>query len=316
MKAFSKYNLITILGPTASGKTAVAAHVAVRTGGEVISADSRQVYRGMDLGTGKDYADYIVDGQKIPCHLVDIVDAGYQYNVYEYQRDFLKVFEDLQHRNVLPVLSGGSGMYIEAVLKNYRLIQVPHNETLREEMAGKSLEELTEILKRYQSKLHNITDIENKKRAMRAIEIEEYYRSHPQEDTQMPRINSLIIGVKYDRLSQRKRITERLTQRLKEGLVEEVSRLLNEGLPPEALTYYGLEYKFITSYLKGELSYDEMFAKLNTAIHQFAKRQMTWFRRMERQGIPIRWLDGTMPLHKKTEHILSLFYDSPPSPHL
>lgn len=315
MNAVSAYNLITILGPTASGKTSVAAHLAARTGGEVISADSRQVYRGMDLGTGKDYDDYIIDGQKIPFHLVDIVDAGYQYNVYEYQRDFLKVFEDMQRRNVFPVLCGGSGMYIEAVLRNYRLTRVPPNEVLRKKLAGKSLEELTAILRKYKSKLHNITDIENEKRALRAIEIGEYYASHPQEETQMPGINSLIIGVKYDRASQRRRITERLKQRLGKGLVDEVARLLNEGLSPQALTYYGLEYKFITLYLKGELTYDDMYAKLNTAIHQFARRQMTWFRRMERQGIKIRWLDGYMPLNEKTARILSLFYDSSSSPH-
>jgi tRNA dimethylallyltransferase len=309
MNVVSAYNLITILGPTASGKTAIAAHVAARLEGEVISADSRQVYRGMDLGTGKDYDDYIVNGRKIPFHLVDIVEAGYQYNVYEYQRDFTKAFEDLQHRRVFPVLCGGSGLYLEAVLKNYRLIQVPHNDILRNKLAGKSLEELTAILRKSKSKLHNITDLENTKRALRAIEIEEYYRNHPQVEPRMPRINSLMIGVKYDRTSQRRRITERLKQRLGKGLVDEVTRLLNEGLSPQALTYYGLEYKFITLYLKGELSYDDMFVKLNTAIHQFAKRQMTWFRRMERQGVTIHWLDGYLPLEEKTERIVSFLYD-------
>ncbi|MBN1821734.1 MAG: tRNA (adenosine(37)-N6)-dimethylallyltransferase MiaA [Prolixibacteraceae bacterium] len=303
-----KYNLVTILGPTASGKTAVATHLAAKIDGEIISADSRQVYRGMDLGTGKDYGDYIVDGKKIPYHLVDIVDAGYQYNAYEFQRDFLKVFEDILKRGKMPVLCGGSGMYIEAVLKNYKLIQVPNNEKLREELSGKALEELTGILKTYKSKLHNVTDIVNEKRAIRAIEIEEFYKNNPEINLLMPELKSLVIGVKYDRLSRRKRITARLKQRLEEGMVEEVQKLLDSGLSPESIIYYGLEYKYITLHLTGQLTFNEMFEKLNTAIHQFAKRQMTWFRRMERQGTKIYWLDGYMPEDQKTERILSLFY--------
>ena len=298
------YNLATILGPTASGKTGVAARLASRINGEIISADSRQVYRGMDLGTGKDYQDYIVNGKPIPYHLIDIVDAGTEYNVFEYQKDFLNVFQDLTSRGKFPVLCGGSGMYLEAVLKNYKLIQVPHNEELRSRMQGKTLEELTAILTQYKSNLHNQTDIENHKRALRAIEIEEYYLDHPEIDTGMPDIRSLVVGVKYDRLSRRRRITTRLKQRLDEGMLNEVQKLLDSGLAPEKLIYYGLEYKYMTLHLTGELSFDEMFEQLKTAIHQFAKRQMTWFRRMERQGIHIHWLDGYLPDDEKTERIL------------
>lgn len=302
-----KYNLITILGPTASGKTSVAAKLAHVLNGEVISADSRQVYRGMDLGTGKDYADYLVDGEQIPYHLIDIVDAGYEYNVFEYQKDFLKVFEDITNRGKLPVMCGGSGLYLEAVLKNYKLIQVPINEELRKKLEGKSLDELTGILKEYKSELHNITDVENEKRAVRAIEIEEYYLSHPEINTGMPEIKSLVIGVEFDRQTRRKRITTRLRQRLREGMLDEVQQLLASGLTPEQLTYYGLEYKFMTQHLTGELSWQEMFDGLNVAIHQFAKRQMTWFRRMEKQGIEIRWLDGFMPLDEKVAKIVDWY---------
>lgn len=302
-----KYNLLTILGPTASGKTSVAAKLALALDGEVISADSRQVYRGMDLGTGKDYADYIIDGKQIPYHLIDIVDAGYEYNVFEYQKDFLKVFEAVTSRGKLPVMCGGSGLYLEAVLKNYKLIQVPVNEELRNKLEGKSLGELTEILKTYKSELHNQTDIENEKRAIRAIEIEEYYLSHPEINIGMPDIRSLVVGVQFDRQTRRKRITTRLRQRLREGMLDEVQRLLDSGLTPEQLTYYGLEYKFMTQHLTGELTYQQMFDGLNVAIHQFAKRQMTWFRRMEKQGIEIRWLDGFMPLEEKVAKIVEWY---------
>jgi tRNA dimethylallyltransferase len=302
-----KFNLITILGPTASGKTAVAAKIASVLDGEVISADSRQVYRGMDLGTGKDYSDYIVDGQNIPYHLIDIVDAGYEYNVYEYQKDFLRVYAEITDREKLPVMCGGSGLYLEAILKNYKLIQVPVNEKLREEMDDKLLWELTEILRSYKNYLHNQTDTESSKRAIRAIEIEEYYLAHPEIDTGMPDIRSLVVGVKFDRLSRRKRITSRLKQRLNERMLDEVQRLLDSGLTPEQLTYYGLEYKYMTLHLTGKITYQEMFDGLNVAIHQFAKRQMTWFRRMEKQGIDIHWLDGYMPLDEKIEQILEWY---------
>jgi len=299
----SKYQMLTILGPTASGKTAVAAHSAQMLDGEVISADSRQVYRGMDLGTGKDLADYILDGKQIPYHLIDVVDAGYEYNVFEYQSDFLQAYEDVCMRGKFPVLCGGSGLYLEAVLKNYKLIQVPPNPELREKLATKELDELAEILKSYKDDLHNTVDLETKKRAIRAIEIEDYMLVHPEIERTIPEIKSLVVGVKYDRLSRRKRITERLKQRLDEGMLGEVQALLDKGLKPEQLIYYGLEYKYLTMHLTGELTFDEMFRGLETAIHQFAKRQMTWFRRMERQGTDIHWLDGYMPLAEKLERI-------------
>ena len=299
-----QFNLITILGATASGKTGVAARVAHRIDGEIISADSRQVYRGMDIGTGKDIADYTVDGKPIPYHLIDIVDAGYEYNVFEYQRDFVTAFTDIQTRNKFPIICGGSGMYIEAVLKGYKLINVPVNEELRNTLAGKSLEELASILKTYKT-LHNQSDVDTVKRAIRGIEIEEYYTQHSEIDTHYPEINSLIVGVKYDRESRRRRITERLKTRLKEGMVDEVKKLLDSGIKPESLIYYGLEYKYITQYLIGEMSYEEMFRQLEIAIHQFSKRQMTWFRHMESNGFFIHWLDGYMPTDEKIEKILS-----------
>ncbi|HKK80949.1 MAG TPA: tRNA (adenosine(37)-N6)-dimethylallyltransferase MiaA [Prolixibacteraceae bacterium] len=300
------YNLITILGATASGKTSVASHLATKVNGEIISADSRQIYRGMDIGTGKDIQDYTINNTTIPYHLIDIVDAGYQYNVFEYQHDFIEVYDDITARNKLPVMCGGSGLYIEAVLKGYKLIQVPVNEKLREELSDKSLEELTEILKKYKT-LHNTSDVDTRKRAVRAIEIEEYYTGHPQIDTYFPNINSLIVGVKFDRNSRRRRITERLNARLKEGMIEEVESLMNKGITPDNLIYYGLEYKYITLYLTGKLSYFEMFNQLETAIHQFSKRQMTWFRRMEKHGFNIHWLDGYMPTSEKVAKIIEWF---------
>lgn len=302
----SNYQLLTILGPTASGKTTVAAHAAQMLGGEVLSADSRQVYRGMDLGTGKDLADYKIDGVQIPYHLIDIADAGYEYNVFEYQRDFLAAYNDVCARGKFPVLCGGSGLYLESVLKNYKLIQVPVNEPLRAELQHKTIGELEEVLKSYKSDLHNQTDLETTKRAIRAIEIEAYLKDNPEIDLRMPDIRSLVVGVKYDRLSRRKRITERLKQRFDEGMLDEVKSLLDNGLKPEQLLYYGLEYKYLTLHLTGELSYDDMFRGLETAIHQFAKRQMTWFRGMERKGTQIHWLDGYQPLDEKLERIKQL----------
>ena len=299
----SNYDMLTILGPTASGKTGLAAQLALRLEGEIISADSRQVYRNMDLGTGKDLQDYIVDGKPVPYHLIDIANAGYQYNVFEFQRDFLKVYAEMKSRNCFPVMCGGSGLYLEAVLKGYRLIQVPVNEQRRAELEQLSLEALTEILSGYKS-LHNTSEIENKKRALRAIEIEEFCRANPGIDLSFPAINSLIVGVKYDRNSRRNRITQRLKQRLDEGMADEVRKLLDSGLQPDDLTYYGLEYKYLTLYITGELTFDEMFNGLNTAIHQFAKRQMTWFRKMEREGFNIRWLDGYQPTEQKVETVL------------
>lgn len=300
-----KYDLITILGPTASGKTPLAAALADRLGTEIISGDSRQVYRRMDLGTGKDLVDYVVDGRPVPYHLIDIVEPGYKYNVFEYQRDFLKAYEEITDKGKLPILCGGTGMYIESVLKGYRLLPVPENPELRASLEGKSLEELTDILKRYK-KLHNSTDVDTAKRAIRAIEIEEYYKQQPPEYREFPSLKSLIIGVDIDRELRREKITRRLQQRLDEGMVEEVRGLLEEGIPAENLIYYGLEYKFLTQYAIGELTYEEMFQQLETAIHQFAKRQMTWFRGMERRGFTIHWLDATIPMDEKLEQIINL----------
>lgn len=300
-----KYDLITILGPTASGKTPLAAALAHRMGTEIISGDSRQVYRRMDLGTGKDLVDYTVDGCQVPYHLIDIVEPGYKYNVFEYQRDFLKAYEEISAKGKTPILCGGTGMYIESVLKGYRLLPVPENPELRASLEGKSLEELTHILESYK-KLHNSTDVDTCKRAIRAIEIEEYYKQQPPEYREFPSLKSLIIGVDIDRELRREKITRRLKQRLEEGMVDEVRGLLAEGIPAENLIYYGLEYKFLTQYAIGEISYDEMFLQLETAIHQFAKRQMTWFRGMERRGFTIHWLDATLPMEEKTEQIINL----------
>ena len=300
-----KVDLITILGPTASGKTPLAAALADRLGTEIISGDSRQVYRRMDLGTGKDLVDYTVEGRQVPYHLIDIVEPGYKYNVFEYQRDFLKAYQEITAKNKLPILCGGTGMYIESVLKGYRLLPVPENPELRASLEGKSLEELTGILEGYK-KLHNSTDVDTAKRAIRAIEIEEYYKQQPPEYREFPSLKSLIVGVDIDRELRREKITRRLKQRLDEGMVEEVRGLLAEGIAPENLIYYGLEYKFLTQYAIGELTFDEMFHQLETAIHQFAKRQMTWFRGMERRGFTIHWLDATLSMEEKIEQITNL----------
>ena len=300
-----KYDLITIIGPTALGKTPLAAALANKLDTEIISGDSRQVYRRMDLGTGKDLVDYTVNGHEVPYHLIDIVEPGYKYNVFEYQRDFLKAYEEITAIGKLPVLCGGTGMYVESVLKGYRLLPVPENPELRASLEGKSLEELTHILEGYK-KLHNSTDVDTAKRAIRAIEIEEYYKQQPPEYREFPSLHSLIVGVNIDRELRREKITRRLKQRLEEGMVEEVRGLLAEGIHPDNLIYYGLEYKFLTQYVIGELTYEEMFLQLETAIHQFAKRQMTWFRGMERRGFTIHWLDATLPMEEKLEQIINL----------
>ena len=294
------YDLITILGPTASGKTPFAAALAHELNTEIISADSRQIYRGMDLGTGKDLADYTVDGHPIPYHLIDIADPGYKYNVFEYQRDFLISYESIKQKGCLPVLCGGTGMYLESVLKGYKLMPVPENPELRARLANHSLEELTEILKQYKT-LHNSTDVDTVKRAIRAIEIEEYYKTHPYEEKDFPQIHPLVVGVGVSREVRRERITQRLHARLQQGMVEEVERILQSGVKPEDLIYYGLEYKYLTLYLTGQLGYEEMVQQLNVAIHQFAKRQMTWFRKMERDGFDIHWLESGMPMEEKVE---------------
>lgn len=302
----AKYDLITILGPTASGKTSLAAALAYDLNAEIISGDSRQVYRKMDLGTGKDLDDYIVNGKQIPYHLIDIVDAGYKYNVFEFQRDFLKAYDDICSRNVIPVLCGGTGMYIESVLKGYRLLPVPENPALRESLADKSLQELTEILSSYKE-LHNTTDVDTVKRAIRAIEIEEYYKQQNVEARSFPVLNSLIIGVDIDRELRREKISNRLRQRLDNGMIKEIEDILNSGVSADDLIYYGLEYKYLTLYVTGKLSYEEMFHSLEIAIHQFAKRQMTWFRGMERRGFTIHWIDATMPMADKIERIKKLY---------
>jgi len=301
----NKYNLITVLGATAGGKTSFAAHLALALDTEIISADSRQVYRGMDIGTGKDMADYTVNGVKIPAHLVDIVDAGYKYNVFEYQKDFLKVYTEIIEKGKTPILAGGSGMYLESVLKGYRMINAPINSALREELANKSLSELTQKLSEMK-KLHNTSDIDSAKRAIRAIEIEYYCQNNPQIDYSFPQINSLVIGIKFDRDSRRRRISARLKERLENGMIEEVQRLLDKEISAEDLIYYGLEYKYVTQYLLKEITYTQLFDNLNTAIHQFAKRQMTWFRKMERAGTKIHWFDGYDSMDKKIERALNL----------
>jgi len=303
----TNYELITILGPTASGKTALAARLAAHLGSEVISADSRQVYRRMDVGSGKDLDDYIVDNKQVAYHLINIREPGERYNVFEYQHDFHKVFQNLRQKNIIPVLCGGSGMYIEAVLKGFRLLDVPPNPELRQHLCSKSLPELTAILSSYK-KLHNKTDVDSPQRAIRAIEIEEYYRQQTPEQRDYKPINSLIIGIDVEREQRRRKITDRLRKRLDEGMLDEVRSLLASGVPPEDLIYYGLEYKFVTLYLTGQTSYNDMFTGLEIAIHQFAKRQMTWFRGMERRGFVIQWIDAALPTEDKLNRILSLLF--------
>ena len=307
--------MITILGPTASGKTPVAARLAAEIGGEVISADSRQVYRRMDIGTGKDLEDYTISNNQypitVPYHLIDIREPGTKYNLFEYQQDFYDVYQDIRSRGAVPILCGGTGLYIEAVLKGYKLSPVPQNQALRDSLEGKSLDELTQILTELKAKtgsnMHNTTDVDSCQRAIRAIEIETYNIEHPTPLRELPPVDSLIIGINIDRELRREKITRRLKTRLDNGMVEEVKALLDEGIPAEDLIYYGLEYKFLTEYLTGQLTYDEMFTRLEIAIHQFAKRQMTWFRGMERRGFKINWIDATLPMEEKIERILTLW---------
>lgn len=305
-----KQTMITILGPTASGKTAVAAALALRTEGEIISADSRQVYRRMDIGTGKDLADYVVDGTPIPYHLIDIAEPGTKYNLFQYQQDFHVAYDDIRRRGKQPILCGGTGLYIEAVLSGYQLSPVPQNQALREALAGKSLAELTEMLvelkRRSGSNMHNQTDVDTAQRAIRAIEIETYNLESPTSERQLPPIDSIVVGINIDRDLRREKITRRLKARLDEGMADEIRALIDEGIAPEDLIYYGLEYKYITEYVVGRLSYEEMFRQLEIAIHQFAKRQMTWFRGMERRGYTIHWIDATLPMEQKVEQILKL----------
>ena len=297
--------VVVIAGPTASGKTAFAAALAARLDTEIISGDSRQVYRSMDIGTGKDLADYMVDGKQIPYHLIDICNPGDKYNVFEYQHDFHKAFEEIRKKGKLPILCGGTGMYIESVLRGFKLLDVPQNPALRESLKGKSLVELEQILASYKV-LHNKTDVDSAQRAIRAIEIEEFYKTEAPDKREYAPINSLIIGVDIDRELRREKISRRLRARLDEGMVDEVRAILATGVKPEDLIYYGLEYKFLTLYIIGQLTYDEMVSQLEIAIHQFAKRQMTWFRGMERRGLHIHWLDATLPTEEKINNVLAL----------
>jgi len=298
--------LITILGPTASGKTPLAAALARETDGEIISADSRQVYRRMDIGTGKDLADY----GDVPYHLIDICEPGTKYNLFQYQQDFFDAYEDIVRRGRQPILCGGTGLYIEAVLKGYHLSPVPQNQPLRDRLEGKSLEELTTMLQELKQKsgstMHNTTDVDSCQRAIRAIEIETYNLEHPMPLRELPAIDSLIIGVSIDRDLRREKITRRLKARLDEGMLDEIRALLDSGIPAEDLIYYGLEYKYLTEYVVGRLTYDEMFRQLEIAIHQFAKRQMTWFRGMERRGFTIHWIDATLPMEEKVQAIMTI----------
>ncbi len=300
-----KFNLVAVVGPTASGKTAFAARLAFHIRGEIISADSRQIYRRMNLGTGKDYSDYLVSGTEVPCHLTDIADPGYRYSVFEYQRDFFRVFRDIQLRNRFPVLCGGSGMYIDAATRGYRLVNVPHNDGLRTELGSKTLCELGDVLSAMKTQ-HNKTDVDTPERAIRAIEIAVYYRDNPGLSDDLPLLNPLFVGIMYDRFEERSRITARLEQRMQQGMVDEVRELLRSGLSADSLSYYGLEYRYTTNYLLGRMDYPTMFSQLNTAIHQFAKRQRTWFRKMEREGCNIHWLDGNMPIEEKINSVLYL----------
>ena len=307
--------MITILGPTASGKTPVAARLAGEIGGEVISADSRQVYRRMDIGTGKDLGDYRLNIKhetlNIRYHLIDIREPGTKYNLFEYQQDFFDAYKNIRSRGAVPILCGGTGLYIEAVLKGYKLSPVPQNQQLRDSLEGKSLVELTQLLTelkaRNGSNMHNTTDVDSCQRAIRAIEIETYNLEHPTPRRELPAVDSIIIGIDIDRELRREKISSRLKKRLEEGMVDEVRGLLAEGIPPEDLIYYGLEYKFITEYLTDQISYDEMFKRLEIAIHQFAKRQMTWFRGMERRGFVIHWIDASLPMEEKIERIKELW---------
>ena len=299
--------MITILGPTASGKTDIATHLAAELSAEIISADSRQVYRRMDIGTGKDLADYVVDGKRVPYHLIDIVEPGTKYNLFEYQRDFLEAYNDIRSRGKNVILCGGTGLYIESVLKGYRLIPVPENKELRHKLEGKPLLELTSILERLKaennSNMHNSTDVDTSKRAIRAIEIEMAYKEAHIEERTFPKIDNVIIGVGIDRDLRRMKITRRLDQRLHDGMVDEVKSLLDSGIPADDLIYYGLEYKFVTEYILGKLTFEEMHRSLEIAIHQFAKRQMTWFRGMERRGFTIHWIDAVDSMEEKINEI-------------
>lgn len=303
--------MITIIGPTACGKTGVATALARNIDAEIISADSRQVYRRMDIGTGKDLDDYNIDGKQIRYHLIDIAEPGTKYNLFQYQHDFMAAYNDIRSRDKEVILCGGTGLYIESVLKSYRLAAVPENPELRQRLEGKSLAELTEMLRQLKEQngsiMHNTTDVDTAKRAIRAIEIETFNGKNPTEAAIVPPIDNIIIGISIDRELRRDKITQRLRQRLDNGMVDEIRHLIDEGINPADLIYYGLEYKYITEYVIGQLSFDEMFRQLEIAIHQFAKRQMTWFRGMERRGFTINWIPAEMPMAEKIENITRIW---------
>ncbi|MFW5758175.1 MAG: tRNA (adenosine(37)-N6)-dimethylallyltransferase MiaA [Bacteroidota bacterium] len=294
----SLYDLIVITGCTATGKTSLAAEMANRCNGQIISADSRQVYKDMDIGTGKDRMDYNISGKNIPVHLIDIAEPGYEYNVFEYQQDFFRAFQQIRREKAQPIMCGGTGLYIEAALAKYRLLRVPENDSLRKQLHELTITELEEKLKSLRS-VHNTTDITDRNRLIRAIEIETYQKDHPGKRQLFPEFSYIIFATDYPRPVVRERITNRLKYRLENGMINEIQQLLKKGLKPDQLEFYGLEYKYITRYLTGDLTYDEMFTKLNTSIHQFAKRQMTWFRRMERKGYKIHWISGELPQEEK-----------------
>ena len=286
-----QFPLITVLGPTAVGKTTFAAHLALAINAEIISADSRQVFRGMDIGTGKDLCDYRIDKQVITSHLIDIAEPGTEYNVFQFQRDFLNVYTSISNRGKTPLLCGGTGLYLESVLLNYDMIEVPENEELRRQLSKQSDSDLIATIS-FSRPLHNTTDILDRERLIRAIEIEDFKQKHKNQRFETDFSHTPVIGIRFERKAVRERITARLKQRLNEGMIEEVQQLLDQGVNSERMMFYGLEYKYITMHLLGELTYNEMFSLLNTAIHQFAKRQMTWFRRMEKKGVKIFWLEG------------------------
>jgi len=294
--------IITILGPTATGKTQIAALLAKKIGAEIVSADSRQVYRQMDIGTGKDLSDYQVEGFPIPFHLIDVVEPGVEYNVFQYQQAASKAIKEIQNRGLPVILCGGSGMYLDALLKGYKLFPVPTNLELRAHFQTQSFEDLSKLLATYRP-LHNNTDIEIPDRLYRALEIEHFYQNHPELQEISTPIPSIIFGLNGDRDLIRNKITLRLKERLKNGMIEEIETLIQNGVNPEQLIRYGLEYKFVTQYLLGELNFDTMFEKLNIAIHQFSKRQMTWFRKMERDGFVIHWIDISLSETEKLEYI-------------
>ena len=303
--------MITILGPTACGKTSLAAALAADIHAEIISGDSRQVYRGMDIGTGKDLADYRVGDISVPYHLIDIVEPGTKYNVYQYQRDFMRAYDDIVGRGVTPMLCGGSGLYLEAVLRGYRMAPVPENKPLRQSLEGKSLAELTEMLNDIKTRkglrMHNTTDVDTAKRAIRAIEIELYQDEHPEETEDIQPVDSLVIGLNIEVEQRRERITRRLKARFDEGMADEIRRIIDSGVAPEELIYYGLEYKYVTEYVIGQRDFEETFRLLEIAIHQFAKRQMTWFRGMERRGVKIHWIDSQLPMEEKINEIKNIW---------